>query len=256
MTAFLVLGCALLGLVVGSFLNVVIARVPRKESVVTPRSRCPGCATPIAPRDNVPVASWLLLRGRCRSCAEPISARYPLVELATAVLFALTAVRFGVDAALPAFLVFVAALIAITAIDLELYIVPNRVVYPTLFVSVPLLLLAAAVDGEWSPARDAAVGGAGAFAAFLLIHLASPRGMGFGDVRLSGVIGMFLGWLGLWHVALGLFLAFLLASVIGVGLIAVKLRTRKDHIPFGPFLALGAVLAVLAGEPLLRLYGV
>jgi len=256
MTAFLVLACAVLGLAVGSFLNVVIARVPKKESVVTPRSRCPGCATPIAPKDNIPVLSWLLLRGRCRTCAEPISARYPVVELGTAALFGLTALRLGVDAALPAFLVFVAALIAISAVDLELYIVPNRIVYPTLFIAVPLLLVAAAVDGDWRSARDAAIGGVGAFVTFLIIHLASPRGMGFGDVRLSGVIGMFLGWLSLGHVALGLFLAFLLASAIGVGLIAVKLRTRKDHIPFGPFLALGAVLAMLVGTPLLEWYRV
>ena len=256
MTAFLTITCAVLGLVVGSFLNVVIARVPRKESVVTPRSRCPGCSTPIAPRDNVPVLSWLLLQGRCRSCAEPISARYPLVELGTAALFALTAVRFGADPALPAFLLFVAALVAITAIDLELYIVPNRIVYPTLFAAIPMLLVAAAVDGDGKSAKEAAVGGVLAFGLFLLIHLISPRGMGFGDVRLSGVIGMFLGWITVPHVLLGLFLAFLLASGIGVGLIALKLRTRKDHIPFGPFLALGAVVAMLLGDPLLRLYGV
>jgi leader peptidase (prepilin peptidase)/N-methyltransferase len=256
MTAFLAVTCAVLGLVVGSFLNVVIARVPKKESVVTPRSRCPGCGTPIAPRDNVPVLSWLLLRGRCRACGEPISGRYPLVEVGTAALFAATAVAIGAHAALPAFGVFVAALIAISAIDLELYIVPNRIIYPTLFVSVPLLLLAAAVDGDWTSAREAAVGGALSFGLFLLIHLISPRGMGFGDVRLSGVIGMFLGWLSVSHALLGLFLAFLLASVLGVGLIAVKLRSRKDHIPFGPFMALGAVIAVLFGDPLLRLYGV
>ncbi|MFP5377618.1 MAG: prepilin peptidase [Acidimicrobiia bacterium] len=256
MTALLVSACAVLGLVVGSFLNVVIARVPKKESVVHPRSRCPGCGAAIAPRDNVPVLSWLALRGRCRSCGERISARYPLVEITTAVLFALTALRLGVDPALPAFLVFVAALVAITPIDLELRIVPNRIVYPTLFVSVPLLLLAAAVDGDWASAREAAIGGVAAFAMFFVLWYVSPRGMGYGDVRLSGVIGMFLGWLGLWEVALGLFLAFLSASVIGVGLMAAGRKGRKDAIPFGPFLALGAVVAVLAGDPLLRWYGV
>lgn len=255
MTAFLAITCAVLGLVVGSFLNVVIARVPKKESVVKPRSRCPGCSTPIAPRDNVPVVSWLLLRARCRSCGEAISIRYPLVEMGTAALFAATAVRVGAHPELAAFLVFVAALVAITAIDLELFIVPNRIIYPTLFVSVPILLLSAAVDGDWKPAREAAIGGLLAFGLFLVIHLISPRGMGFGDVRLSGVIGMFLGWLGVPEVLLGLFLAFLLASVVGVGLIAVKLRTRKDHVPFGPFLAAGAMLVILAGGPLLRVYG-
>lgn len=256
MTALLVSACAVLGLVVGSFLNVVIARVPKKESVVRPRSRCPGCGAAIAPRDNVPVVSWLALRGRCRSCGGRISARYPLVEVATAVLFALTALRLGADAALPAFLVFVAALVAITPIDLELRIVPNRIVYPTLFVSAPLLVLAAAIDGDWASAREAAVGGVAAFALFFVLWYVSPRGMGYGDVRLSGVIGMFLGWLGLWEVALGLFLAFLSASVIGVALMAAGHKGRKDAIPFGPFLALGAVLAVLVGDPLLRWYGV
>lgn len=256
MTALLVSACAVLGLVVGSFLNVVIARVPKKESVVRPRSRCPGCGAAIAPRDNVPVVSWLALRGRCRSCSERISARYPLVEVTTAVLFALTALRLGLDAALPAFLVLVAALVAITPIDLELRIVPNRIVYPTLFVSAPLLLLAAAIDGDWASAREAAVGGVAAFALFFVLWYVSPRGMGYGDVRLSGVIGMFLGWLGLWEVALGLFLAFLSASVIGVALMAAGRKGRKDAIPFGPFLALGAVLAVLVGDPLLRWYGV
>ncbi|MGH9151801.1 MAG: prepilin peptidase [Acidimicrobiales bacterium] len=256
MTALLVTACGLLGLAVGSFLNVVIARVPKKESVVAPRSRCPGCGAAIAPRDNVPVVSWLALRGRCRSCHERISARYPLVEIATAVLFALTALRFGADAALPAFLVFVAALVAITPIDLELRIVPNRIVYPTLFVSAPLLLLAAAIHGDWASAREAAIGGVAAFAVFFVLWYVSPRGMGYGDVRLSGVIGMFLGWLGLWEVALGLFLAFLSASVIGVALMAAGRKGRKDAIPFGPFLALGAVLALLAGDPLLAWYGV
>lgn len=256
MTAPLVSACGLLGLVVGSFLNVVVARVPKKESVVSPRSRCPGCGTFIAPRDNVPVVSWLLLKGRCRSCGERISVQYPLVEVATAVLFALTALRFGLDAALPAFLVFVAALIAITPIDLALRIVPNRIVYPTLFVSAPLLLAAAAVDGDWTSAREAAIGGVAAFAVFFVLWYVSPRGMGYGDVRLSGVIGMFLGWIGLWHLALGLFLAFLSASVIGVGLMLVGRKGRKDLIPFGPFLALGAILAVLVGDPLLRWYGV
>ena len=256
MTALLAIVCGVLGLVVGSFLNVVIARVPKKESVVAPRSRCPGCGTFIAPRDNIPVVSWMLLKGRCRSCGERISVQYPLVELGTAVLFALTALRLGVDAALPAFLVFVAALVAITPIDLALRIVPNRIVYPTLFVSAPLLLAAAAVDGDWTSAREAAVGGAAAFATFFVLWYISPKGMGFGDVRLSGVIGMFLGWIDLWHLALGLFLAFLSASVIGIGLMLAGRKGRKDAIPFGPFLALGAMLAVLIGEPLLRWYGV
>jgi leader peptidase (prepilin peptidase)/N-methyltransferase len=255
-TAFLAVSCGLLGLAVGSFLNVVVHRVPRKESVVRPRSRCPGCGTTLAARDNVPVVSWVVLGRRCRTCGQPISIRYPLVELLTAALFAAVAVRIGPDAALPAFLVFVSALVAISAVDLEHCIVPNRIVYPALFASVPLLVGAAAVDGEWRSLRDAAVGGLLAWGALLVIHLVSPAGMGFGDVRLAGLIGVHLGWINLRHVVLGLFLAFLTAAVTGIALIATSVRTRKDKVPFGPFLALGAVMAVLFGGPIIAWYGV
>jgi len=256
MTALLAAGCAVLGLVIGSFLNVVIHRVPRKESVVKPRSRCPGCGTELAARDNVPVVSWLLLKGRCRTCAEPISGRYPAVELATAVLFAATAFRLGADWALPAFLVVVAGLVAISAVDLELFIVPNRILYPTLFVAALLFVLAAAADGRWSDARTAALGGALGWGLLLVIHLVSPAGMGFGDVRLAGLIGMALGWLSVGHVLVGLFLAFLAAAVIGVALIVTGVKGRKDKVPFGPFLATGAMLAILFGGPLLDWYRV
>jgi leader peptidase (prepilin peptidase)/N-methyltransferase len=253
-TAGLAVACAAFGLCVGSFLNVVIHRVPKRESVVRPRSRCPACGAQIADRDNVPVVSWLLLHGRCRSCEEPIPARYPLVELATAALFAAAAVRFGATWQLPAFCIFFASLLAVSVIDLDLFIIPNRVIYPTLFVTAPLLAVAAAAEGSWGQLRDAAIGGAVGFGVLLLIHVAMPRGMGFGDVRLAGVIGMMLGWLGLRYLFLGLFLAFLLAAVIGVVLIAARLRTRKDAVPFGPFLASGAVLAALWGHAILRAY--
>lgn len=256
MTPFLGAVAALLGLVVGSFLNVVIHRVPRKESVVSPRSRCPGCGNQLASRDNVPVVSWLLLRGRCRHCGMAISARYPLVELATAALFAATALRLHDDPALPAFLVLAAALLAISIIDLEHLIVPNRVVYPALFLIVPMLVAAAAVEGDWGSLRRAAVGGAVGFGILYAIRLVSPRGMGFGDVRLAGLLGVTLGWLGVGHVLLALFLAFLFASVVSLVLIAAKVRSRKDRVPFGPFLAAGALAAVFVGEAVLRWYGV
>ncbi len=256
MTAVLAIACALFGLNIGSFLNVVVHRVPRKESVVSPRSRCPGCGTQLAPRDNIPVVSWLLLRGKCRSCGEPISARYPLIEALTAVLFAVTAVHIGADWALPAFLVVVAGLIAISAVDLERFIVPNRILYPTLFIAAPLLLLAGALNDDWGSVRTAAIGGALAWGLLLVIHLISPKGMGFGDVRLAGLIGMTLGWLSVGHVLVGLFLGFLTASVVGVSLIVLHLKGRKDKVPFGPFLALGAYLAILFGSPILDWYRV
>ncbi|MCU1483480.1 MAG: prepilin signal peptidase PulO-like peptidase [Actinomycetia bacterium] len=255
MTVLVAAGCGLLGLLVGSFLNVVIHRVPRHESVVRPRSRCPGCGTTLAERDNIPVVSWLLLRGRCRTCDAPISARYPAVELLTGAAFAAVGARFGADWSVPAYLVLVAALIAVSAVDLELFLVPNRILLATLALGIPLLVLAAAVDDRWHDLGTAAVGGAIGFGVLLVINLVTPRGMGMGDVKLAGVLGAWLGFLDLGHVFLGLFLGFLLGSVGGILLLATGLRTRKDHIPFAPFLAAGAVVAILVGSPLLDWYG-
>jgi leader peptidase (prepilin peptidase)/N-methyltransferase len=254
MTAVVAVACGVLGLAVGSFLNVVIYRVPRKESVVRPRSHCPSCGTQLADRDNIPVLSWVLLRGRCRTCGERISARYPLVELATAALFVAVGLRFGPDWAVPAFLLFFASLLAISLIDLEHYIIPNRIVYPTLFGGFALLVLAAGAEGDWKPLERALIGSAVFWGILLLIHLVSPRGMGFGDVRLAAVLGLFLGWLGLGYVGLAFFLGFLLGAIVGLILMVLRRRGRKDHIPFGPFLAAGAVVAVLAGSPILAWY--
>jgi leader peptidase (prepilin peptidase)/N-methyltransferase len=255
-TVLLGILCGVVGLCIGSFLNVVVHRVPRKESVIRPRSHCPSCGIVLANRDNVPVVSWLRLRGRCRSCEGAISIRYPLVELGTATLFVAGALRFGADWALPAYLVFFASLLAISVIDLEHYIIPNRIVYPTIFLSVPLLAVAALAQDDWTDFGHALLGGTSAFLLLLLVHLASPRGMGFGDVRLSFILGLFLGWLDPWvgHVFLGLFLGFLLGSVTGLVLIAIRRRGRKDHIPFGPFLAAGAMLTVLFGNPIIDWY--
>src|SRR5205807_6335645 len=254
MTAVVAAVCGVLGLAVGSFLNVVIHRVPLKQSVVRPRSHCPRCGTQLAERDNIPLVSWVLLRGRCRTCGAPISVRYPLVELATAGLFVAAALRFGLDWVLPAYLVLFAALLAISLIDLEHYIIPNRIVYPTLAVSVPLLVLAAAATGHWRDLEHAAIGAVSGWGLMLAIHLVSPRGMGFGDVRLAFVLGLFLGWLSLNHVFLGLFLGFLFGSLVGLVLIVLRRRGRRDHIPFGPFLAAGATVAILAGSPILHWY--
>jgi leader peptidase (prepilin peptidase)/N-methyltransferase len=254
MTTLVAVFCGAIGLCVGSFVNVLIARVPQRESVIRPRSRCPKCGTQISDRDNIPILSWLLLRARCRSCGVRIPARYPLVEGATAVLFVAAAVRFGASWQLPAFCVFFAALLAISVIDLDHFIIPNRIVYPTLVLTIPMLAGAAAADGTWRRLEDALIGGAAGFGALLIIHLISPRGMGFGDVRLAGVIGVMVGWLGLWYLAVALFLAFLMASVIGVALIATRVKTRKDAVPFGPFMASGAVIAVLWGPVIVDAY--
>ncbi len=242
------------GLLVGSFLNVVIWRVPRKESVVRPASHCPECDAPVRPYDNVPVLSWVVLRGRCRDCHAPIPVRYPLVELACGALWAGLGWRFAGSWALPAFLVLGAGLLALSVIDLEHYLLPNRVVYPLGIACAVLLAVGAVGDGD--PARwlRALAAGAVAFVAFFTIHLVSPRGMGFGDVRLSFVLGLALGWLGWGYVALGLFLGFVYGAVVGVGLIVTRLRSRRDHVPFGPFLAAGTLTAALWGHLILDWY--
>jgi leader peptidase (prepilin peptidase)/N-methyltransferase len=244
--------CAVLGLVVGSFLNVVIYRVPRNESIVTPRSACPTCGASIRERDNIPVVSWLVLRGRCRSCQAPISARYPLVELACAALFAGTAARFGRQWDLPAFLALFAGLLALSCIDVERMILPKKIVYPLTVVVAALLLLAAAETGNWHAYVVGAICAAGWFIVFFALNFASPRVLGFGDVRLSLVLGLSLGWLGVGYVLLGFFAANVIGAVVGIALIATKHMERQARIPYGVFLASGCALAVFAGPELLR----
>jgi leader peptidase (prepilin peptidase)/N-methyltransferase len=241
------------GLVIGSFLNVVIWRVPRHESLVAPGSHCPACNAPIAPRDNVPLVSWALLRGRCRHCRTPISSRYPFVELTTAVLFAGVGARFAQSWALPAFLLLTAALIAISAIDFEHFIIPNRIIYPVGYASVILLAGAAALEHEWKPFERSLLGALAVFAFFVFVHYSAlffmrQDAMGYGDVRLSVVLGLFLGWLGWLQVFGGLFAGFLLGAVIGMLLIALGIKGRRDRIPFGPFLAAGTMIFVLFGD--------
>ena len=250
----LVAASAVFGLAIGSFLNVVVYRVPRGESVVKPRSHCPGCNTPIAERDNIPVLSWLLLRGRCRHCAMRISLRYPLVELGTAVLFVIAALRHPGRTwlSVPAYCVFFAGLFALSLIDLETKRLPNRVLYPTLFLGGALLIAASLSHHRLHRLADAAIGGAAAFAVLFVIHVVVPQGMAFGDVRLSGVIGVLVGWIAKAQVPVAIFLGFLLGSVVGVALIASGRSSRKSKIPFGPFLAAGAVITVVAGGPIAR----
>jgi leader peptidase (prepilin peptidase)/N-methyltransferase len=250
----LTLGSALLGLLIGSFLNVVVHRVPAGLSVVSPPSACPGCGSAIRPRDNVPVVGWLLLRGRCRDCGTSISPRYPLVELGCAVLFALVAVRFGPDTALPAYLYLAAVGLALALIDIDTHRLPNALTYPSYPVALVLLGTAAATHSGSGSLVRALIGGAVMFAFYVLLVLAYPAGMGLGDVKLSGVLGLYLGWLGYGVLAVGLFLGFLLGGVFGVALIASGKGGRKSKVPFGPFMLAGALVAVLVGQRLADAY--
>jgi leader peptidase (prepilin peptidase) / N-methyltransferase len=245
---------ALLGLVLGSFLNVVVHRVPRGESVVSPPSACPGCSTPIGPRDNVPVVSWLLLRGRCRRCREPISPRYPLVELGTAVLYAVLAWRFGLDPVLPAYLYLAAVGLALALIDVDCKRLPDALTLPSYPVALVLLGAAALAGSESGDLLRAVLGGLAMFALYFALCFAYPAGMGFGDVKLSGVLGLYLGWLGWGVLATGLFLGFLLGGLFGIAVIARGRGGRKTAVPFGPFMLLGALLAVLVGQQLVDAY--
>jgi leader peptidase (prepilin peptidase)/N-methyltransferase len=244
--------CALFGLAIGSFLNVVIYRVPQGLSIVSPRSACPSCGTPIAERDNVPVVSWLLLRGRCRHCHEPISIRYPLVELACAALFAGLAARLGYDWALPAYLVLFAGLLALSVIDIETLLLPKKIVWPLSIMVAALFLVAAIATRYWHDLLVGAICAAIWFAVFFVMNLASPRLLGFGDVRLAPVLGLALGWLGWRYVLFGFIAANLIGAVVGIALIMTKRMTRQQQIPYGVFLALGCAVAVFAGPEILH----
>ena len=244
--------CALMGLAIGSFLNVVIYRVPQKMSIVSPRSACPSCGAFIAERDNIPVVSWLLLRGRCRDCHASISPQYPLVELACAGLFAGLAARFGYDWALPAYLVLFAGLLALSVIDIETMLLPQVIVWPLSVAVAVLFVLAAAIAGQWHDLLIGAISGAVWFIVFFAMNFASPKLLGFGDVRLAPVLGLALGWLGWRYVVLGFFAANLIGAVVGIALIATHRATRQQRIPYGVFLAAGCAVAVFAGAGLLR----
>jgi len=220
-------------------------------SIVSPRSACPNCATPIRERDNVPVVSWLILRGRCRTCREPISIRYPLIELACAALFAGAAARLGYNWDLPAFLIFLASLLALSAIDVELLVLPKVIIYPSLVAIAALLTVAAGATNDWHRLLIAILCAAGWFVLFFVINFASPRALGFGDVRLAPILGLGLGWLGIRYVILGFFAANLVGAIIGLALIAAKKMSREQPIPYGVFLAIGAGIALYAGPEII-----
>jgi len=235
------------GLLVGSFVTVVAHRVPRGESIVGPRSRCPACGAQIAAYDNVPVLSWTLLRGRARCCGARISARYPLTELSLGILYAATVLVLWEDPVEVALgLVFVTALVAITLTDLERRIIPNKI----LIVAAALGVAIAAV-GDPGSLPERAIAAATAGGLLFLAALAYPRGMGLGDVKLAAVMGLFLGR----NVAPAILVALLGGSLVGLAMIARHgAAARKRAIPFGPFLALGGVAGLLAGDELVDWY--
>jgi leader peptidase (prepilin peptidase)/N-methyltransferase len=236
-----------LGALVGSFLNVVAYRLPRHESLVTPSSRCPACGTPVKPYDNIPILSWLLLRGHCRSCAAPISPRYPLVEALTAGLCVGAVLAHDSAAAITLSIVLILLVVPAALIDLEHRIIPNRI---TALGAVLALVLGVALDPAGEPERLIAGAAAGGF--LLLAALAYPGGMGMGDVKLAGVMGLFLGA----PVAAAILIALVSGVLVGALVIAGRGARvgRKTAVPFGPFLALGALVAVFAGQPIIDLY--
>jgi leader peptidase (prepilin peptidase)/N-methyltransferase len=250
----LIVLCALLGLAIGSFLNVVIWRVPRGESVVRPPSACPRCGNQIRNRDNVPLLGWLLLRGRCRDCGEPISARYPLVEAGTAVLFVAMALRFGFDSELPAYLYLCAVGVALAMIDLDVQRLPDALTLPSYAVVAVLLGLSALQHGDGSRLLRALIGALLLGGFYFAVWFVYPKGMGFGDVKLAPTLGAYLGWLGYGVLAVGAFLGFLFGGLVGVGIVLFKEGGRKTKVPFGPFMITGTLVAVLVGRQLADAY--
>ena len=248
--------CGVLGVVVGSFLNVVIWRLPQKMSLSHPASHCPHCDTPIKPYDNVPVVGWMVLRGRCRSCQAPISARYPLVEALTGALF--VAVGHEVvqrPALLPAYLFFTAVVVALAFIDFDTKKLPNRLTFPLILVGGPLLALGALLESEPRRLVPALVGGVGLYAFyFLLWFLGRGKWIGFGDVKLAPSLGFFLGFLGWKAWIIGLLGTSAIALVVVLGGLAFGVLGRKMRIPYGPFMVGGAFIGLTLGTPIARLW--
>jgi leader peptidase (prepilin peptidase)/N-methyltransferase len=251
---FLIVVCAAFGALLGSFLNVVIWRVPRKESVVRPRSRCPHCEHEIRGRDNIPVVSWLILRARCRDCGGLVSARYPLVELLTATLFGLLSWHFGFHLILVAYLYLAAVSVALALIDIDIKKLPDVLTLPSYPIAAVLLTIGAISAHEPRDLVRAAIGGAALWLLYAVLWFIYPKGMGRGDVKLAGVLGMYLGYLGWGSLAIGAFLGFVLGGVFGIALVAISRANRKTKIPFGPFMIAGALAAVFFGERLAHAY--
>ena len=259
------------GLLIGSFLNVVVYRVPARRSIVSPPSACPGCAAPIRAVDNIPVLSWLLLRGKCRECRTAISVRYPIVELGTGVLFAGLVIWFFTTqlpdapwSSLPVSVASVLALlsylylasisIALALIDIDTQTLPNRIVLPSYIVGVVLLGASGLLAGNFAALLSAGIGAVAVFALYFVLAFAYPRGMGMGDVKLAGLLGLFLGFLGWEAIVVGAFAAFLLGGIYSLVLVVLRKASGKTAVPFGPWMLLGAWLGILFGNDIMRTY--
>lgn len=253
----LIAAVLLIGLAIGSFLNVVVYRVPAGLSLVSPGSRCPSCEHPVRARHNLPVLGWLILRGRCADCSARISVRYPLVELGTAVLFVVTALRLAqlhrLPAA-PAYLYLAAAGVALALIDVGSHRLPDAIVLPSYPVLLLLLTGASTVSGDWVALLRGLAAGAVSLAVYLVIWFAHPAGIGFGDVKLAGLLGMALGYLSWAALAVGTFVAFAVGGLVGILLLAATARGRKTAIAFGPFMVTGVWVALLAGPAITGAY--
>lgn len=272
MTAFVLAVTAfagVLGLIIGSFLNVVIYRVPAGIPLARP-SQCPACDAPVRPWQNVPIVSWLALRGKCASCGARISVRYPLVELATGFAFVgvtwWLAETFGLASparmavapefwpVLVAYLYLASICIALTMIDLDTHRLPNAIVLPSYPVLAVLFALACVLGAPWEALLRATIGGLALFAFYFLLRVVKPEGMGGGDVKLAGVFGATLGWIGWGALVVGAFAAFLIGGIVGLALMATRRATRKSAIPFGPYMVAGAWVGVFSGEAIARAY--
>ena len=273
MGSLVVVFAGILGALIGSFLNVVIWRIPRRESIVSPASHCPRCDAQIRRRDNIPVLSWLILRGKCRDCGAPISARYPAVELGTGVFFAAVtwwllastdeiATGYMIAAtalALAAFLFLAAISVALGLIDIDTHTLPNRIVYPSFIVAGVLLVASAVVSGDYFAVARCAIGAGALFSAYLVMALLYPGGMGFGDVKLAALLGLYLGFLGWPQLVVGAFAPFFIGGLFSIALVVLKKAGRKSRIPFGPWMLVGTWVGIFAGAPVagwyLRLVG-
>ncbi|WP_347233254.1 prepilin peptidase [Cryobacterium sp. MDB1-18-2] len=257
---------------IGSFLNVVVYRVPNGLSIVSPSSACPRCGAAIKPYDNIPVLSWLVLRGKCRQCRTAISTRYPLVELSTGLAFAVVSLwaidtRFPVDVwaasaaelvggslILVAYLYLAAVSIALALIDLDVHRLPNSIVLPGYAVGGLLLGAASIVDSDYAALLGGAIGLAVLWTAYFLMAFLYPGGMGLGDVKLAGVLGLFLGYIGWGEFIIGSFAAFLLGGIFGIGLLISRRASRKSGIPFGPWMLVGAWIGIFFGDAIWSSY--